>query len=103
SSSITDTLFGAIDNVANIFFKDMDGVDIDSRKSVSTYFDNMAKALFGVENWKNITTTIKKYNRIYQAGANIVNSVRSMVDSLRNISEFIAENTGKIGNALMKF
>ncbi|NJM23601.1 MAG: hypothetical protein HC907_35785 [Richelia sp. SM1_7_0] len=103
SSSITDTLFSAIDNVSNIFFKDIDGVEIDSKKAVSIYFDNMAKAVFGVKEWNNITTTIKKYNRIYQAGANIVNSVRSMVDSIRNISEFIAENTGKIGNALMKF
>jgi hypothetical protein len=103
SSSITNTLFGAIDNVGNIFFKDINGVDIDSKKAVSTYFDNMAKAVFGVEEWKNITTTMKKYNRIYQAGANIINSVRSIVDSARNIAEFSAENIGKIGNALMRF
>lgn len=103
SSSITNTLFGAIDNVANIFFKDINGVDIDSKKAVSTYFDNMAKAVFGVENWKNLTTTIKKANRIYQSGANIVDSVRSMTDSVRNVAEFTAENTGKIGNALKTY
>lgn len=103
SSSITNTLFGAIDNVANIFFKDINGVNIDSKSAVSSYFDNMAKAVFGVKEWKNITTTIKKYNRIYQTGANIINSVRSIVDSTRNVTEYIAENTGKIGNALMRY
>lgn len=103
SSSITNTLFGAIDNVANIFFKDINGVDIDSKKAVSTYFDNMAKSIFGVKEWQEMKTTMKKYNRIYQTGANIINSVRSIVDSTRNVTEYIAENTGKIGNALMKY
>ncbi|MGB6301534.1 MAG: hypothetical protein WBF90_35870, partial [Rivularia sp. (in: cyanobacteria)] len=103
SSSITNTLFSAIDNVSNIFFKNIDGVDIDSKKAVSTYFDSMAKAIFGVEEWKNITTTIKKYNRIYQAGANIIDSARSMTDSVKNVAEFTAENTGKIGNALKTY
>ncbi len=52
---------------------------------------------------KHLSVAWKKANRIYQSAANIVNSVNSMIDSVRNVNEFIAENTGRIGNALKKF
>ncbi|WP_017314926.1 hypothetical protein [Mastigocladopsis repens] len=103
SSSLADTLFSVIDNIGNIFFKNADGNDIDTRSLIGTTIENFAKNLFGVETWTGIKTTWKKWNRIYQAGANIINSVRSIVDSVRNVSEFVAENIGRIGNALKKF
>ena len=103
SSSLSDTLFSIIDNVAKIFFKDLDGQPIDTKGFFGKKIDEFAAGLFGIQNWKEFKTNWKKWNRIYQAAANIANSVRSMIDSLRNISEFIAENTGKIGNALKKF
>ncbi|MGD1910789.1 MAG: hypothetical protein ACFB2X_08010 [Rivularia sp. (in: cyanobacteria)] len=103
SNSLSDTLFSIIDNLAGIFFKDLDGEPIDTKGFFGKKIDEFAARLFGVQNWKEFKVTWKKWNRIYQAAANIANSVRSMIDSLRNISEFIAENTGKIGNALKKF
>lgn len=103
SSALGETLFSIVDNVAKIFFKDDDGNNIDTRSIIGTTIDDFAKSVFGVEEWNGIKTTWKKWNRIYQTGANIANTVRSMIDSTRNISEFIAENTGRIGNALKKF
>jgi len=38
---------------------------------------------------------------MYQATANIANSINSLLDSTRSIVQMGAENTGKIGNALM--
>jgi hypothetical protein len=103
SSSLGNTLFSIVDNIGDIFFKNQDGNDIDTRSIIGTSIDNFAKSAFGVEEWNGIKTTWKKWNRIYQAGANIINSVRSITDSIRNVGEWTAENTGRIGNALKKF
>ena len=103
SSSLADTFFGVLDNIFQIFFKDEEGVDIDTRSIIGNSLDGLFKNIFGVSTWTGIKKEWKRWNRIYQAGANIINSVRSMIDSTRNITEFIAENTGKIGNALKKF
>lgn len=103
SNSLADTLFSTADNVAKIFGFDVDGKEIDTKKFFGGLVDDFAKSVFGVENWKEMQETWKKWNRIYQAAANIADKVRSMVDSLRNVIEFVAENTGKIGNALKKF
>ncbi|MBW4572645.1 MAG: hypothetical protein KME31_33120 [Tolypothrix carrinoi HA7290-LM1] len=103
SSSLGDTLFSVVDNISKLFFQDEEGIDIDSKSIIGGVIDDVAKNLFGVETWKGMKTTWKQWNRIYQAAANIANSVRSMIDSVRNIAEFTAENTGKIGNALKKF
>ena len=43
-----------------------------------------------------------KLMRVYQSGANILFSMRSIFDSTQEIAEFTAENTGRIGNALKK-
>ncbi len=103
SNSLSDTLFSAIDNIIGLFIKDMDGQSIDTKGFFGSKIDEFAARLFGLQNWKEMKTTWKNWSRIYQAAANIANTVRSMIDSLRNITEFIAENTGKIGNALKKF
>ena len=106
SNSLTTTLFSATDNILNVVgikIKDEKGADIGIKQVVDSLTLNFANTLFGAENVKTLNTNFKKANRIYQAGANIANSVRSMTDSLRNITEFAAENTGKIGNALKKF
>ena len=106
SNNLAQTLFSATDNilkVVGIKIKDEKGSEIGIQQVVNSLFLNFANSLFGAENVKSMNANFKKANRIYQAGANIVNSVRSIVDSTRNVSEFIAENTGKIGNALMKY
>ena len=71
SSSLGDTLFSVVDNIANFFFQDEEGVDIDTKSIIGGLVDNVAKNIFGVETWKGMKTTWKQWNRIYQAAANM--------------------------------
>lgn len=106
SRSITETLFSATDNIFNSLgmkLKDEKGDEIGISELLKNLFTEFANTLFGAENVATLTANFKKANRIYQAGANIVDSVRSMTDSVRNVAEFTAENTGKIGNALKTY
>jgi len=65
SSSLGDTLFSVVDNIANLFFKDEENLDIDSKSIIGGAIDDVAKNLFGVETWKGMKTTWKQWNRIY--------------------------------------
>jgi hypothetical protein len=106
SNNIGQTLFSAIDNISQSVgfkWKNEKGEDTGFGSVVGEWTTNFFKGLFGAENYNALTNNFKKANRIYQSGANIINSVRSMMDSVGNISEFIAENTGRIGNALKKY
>lgn len=67
-----------------------------------TINETLEKAL-GKEVWEGTKTTWLKLNRIITTGTNIVWTVRSMADSAREVAEWTAENTGKIGNALKRF
>jgi Sec-independent protein translocase protein TatA len=90
-------------------FAPMFGVD----KTASEAFDfnevlgkavneTMEKAL-GAEVWAGTKTTFTKLNRIVTTASQVVWTVRSIADSSREIAEWTAENTGKIGNALKRF
>jgi len=76
---------------------------IDVGAIIGNQMQNLAKQAFGVENRNEIKREWAELNRIYQAGANIISTVQSIADSTRNINEYIAENTGKIGNALKRW
>lgn len=106
SNSIAQTLFGAFDNIAQAAgfkWENEKGEDVGFGGIISEWTTNFFKGIFGEETFNNLSATWKRANRIYQAAANIANSVRSMIDSVRSIGEFIAENTGRIGNALKRF
>ncbi|MDJ0737888.1 MAG: hypothetical protein QNJ47_28155 [Nostocaceae cyanobacterium] len=104
SNSVGQTLLQGVNNVLSIFgIKDEDGDALDLGKVIGGAYESVMKAVLGAEVYNNLSVAWKKANRIYQATANIVNSVNSMIDFVRNVSEFIAENTGRIGNALKKF
>ncbi len=61
------------------------------------------EGIVGAENWRGMKASWTKWSRIYQAASSIVWSMRSMMDSTREIMEWTAENTGKIGNALKRW
>ncbi|NQZ65443.1 hypothetical protein, partial [Crocosphaera sp.] len=106
SNQIGTTLFGAVDNLfqsAGFKWKDEKGSEVGLSTVVSQWTTNFFKGLFGVENFNAMALTYKKANRVYQSGANIISSVRSMTDSVKNVVETGAENTGRIGNALKKW
>jgi hypothetical protein len=62
----------------------------------------MVSAAFGANNAAALTAKLRAYNRIYQTGANVLYSVRSIMDSTYDIAETTGENVSVIGNALRK-
>lgn len=109
SSSLSQTLFSMISNVLDatgldeVFgLRDENDGPIDVGQMVSKWTENFAKSILGAPTVDGIKSTWKKWNRIYQAAANIINIVQGMVYSIAEITEVIADNTGKIGNSLLK-
>ena len=106
SNTILVTLYSGFDNIlrlTGIELKNEEGKKVGIQNIVSEFVGNLASTLFGAENVRQLTAAWKKANRIYQSGAYIVDSVRSMTDSVRNVAEYTAENTGRIGNALKSY
>lgn len=106
SRDITQTLFSATNNLLNsvgIKLKNEEGNEIGIEEVLGGLLLSFANTLFGAENVATLSANWKKANRIYQAGANVIDSVRSMTDSVKNVAEFTAENTGKIGNSLKTY
>ena len=103
SSNLTNTLFQAVDNIIGIFVKDMDGQPIDTKGFFGKKIDSFAAKIFGVQSWKEMKTTLKQYNRIYQATANILSRINSMFNSVFNIFNVIGNRISRIGNALRWF
>ena len=109
SASLSQTLFSAISTWLDAtgldeFFKlvDSDDEEVDVGQVVGKLTDDFFKSIFGVETVDGIKATWKKWNRIYQAATNILNSIQSMVFSMVEILETISDYTGRIGNALKK-
>jgi hypothetical protein len=107
SSDLTQTLFSLTSNALNLIlqvsgFKSATEENIDVAQEVGGFFDNTAKSIFGVQTWTGIKQEWAALNRVYQAGANILGTVRGMFDSARQIQELAAENIGKVGNALKR-
>lgn len=107
SSALTQTLFSAISTMLDatgldefLGLVDSDDESFDVQQAVNKLTDNFFKSIFGVENVDGMKSTWKKYNRIYQAATNMLNSIQSMVFSMVEILEVISNYTGKIGNAL---
>jgi hypothetical protein len=107
SNNLAQTLFSAIGNVLDavgIQKVDEDGNEspYDIQEVVNGWVDAFGKRAFGVEEWQGMKAQWKAYNRIYQAAANIVNSLRSITFAMVEMLENIANYTGRIGNALRK-
>lgn len=79
-----------------------EGMPLDVNQMVGQGVNQMLTRILGAQRLTNTKATIAKWSRLYQATANILWSVTSMFDSAREIAEWTAENTGKIGNALKR-
>lgn len=86
-----------------IGLKDEEGDAIDINKILSKKVDDLFISILGEAAWKGIKTTWNKANAIISSASQIVWTVRSLFDSGREILEWTAENTGRIGNALRRF
>ncbi|MBD2202750.1 hypothetical protein H6G33_17885 [Calothrix sp. FACHB-1219] len=106
SNNIAQTLFGAIDNVLKfmgITVSDANGEPSNIGSQVNEWSANFFKSLFGAENYTAMTETFAKANRIYQATANLLNSIQSIGHSILGALEVVGSWVASIGNALRKF
>lgn len=104
-SSAIDIIVQVFDNVLDTIgfkFKDVEGDDIEFSQVVSNSIESIAKNIIGEKAFTLISNAAIKGNRIYQSAANVLYSVRGIIDSVQDIQETIGENVSFIGNALKK-
>jgi hypothetical protein len=106
SNGIAQSLFGVFDIVFQIFnfsLKDDEGNDIDTGSWIGEQFDTFFKQIFGDDNVDEVRRQWNRWNRIYQAAANILNAVQSIMYSIAEGMEVIGNYVAKIGNAAKKY
>jgi hypothetical protein len=104
SNNLGQTLTSAISNVLSaVGIKDAEGSPLDIGDIIGDTLDGIAKKALGEETWGGIKAEWKKYNRIYQAGANILNSVQSIGHSVLGALNVVGSWNASIGNALRKW
>lgn len=86
-----------------IGIKDEKDSPIDINAEIGKQVNNLISSILGAETWTGTKLAWNKANTIISSATAITYSVRSLFDSTRQIAEWTAENTGKIGNALKKF
>jgi|GEM_PF-1765457 len=101
SNNLLQTLVTIIDTGLDIIgMKDENGQSFNISQILAKKASDLMKTWLGDATWTNVQNDFKLANRMYQATANIANSINSLLDSTRSIIALGAENTGKIGNAL---
>jgi hypothetical protein len=89
--------------LSTIGIKDSEGSPLNINGAIGQQVNNMLTSILGAETYQGIKETWNKSSRILSSASQIVWTVRSIADSTREITEWTAENTGKIGNALRRF
>lgn len=89
--------------LSTIGIKDSEGSPLDINGAISGTVNAMLTNILGAEVYQGIKETWNKSSRILSSASAIVWTVRSIADSTREITEWTAENTGKIGNALKRW
>ncbi|MDZ7970868.1 MAG: hypothetical protein RM368_39105, partial [Nostoc sp. DedSLP03] len=104
SANLGQTLTSAISNVlAAIGIKDAEGSPLEIGEILGKQFDSLAKTVIGESEWGGIKAEYKKWNRIYQAAANLMNSIQSIGYSILSALEVVGSWVAVIGNALRKW
>ncbi|MEH2314903.1 MAG: hypothetical protein V7K35_26655 [Nostoc sp.] len=104
SANLGQTLTSAISNVlAAIGIKDAEGSPLNIGEILGHEFDSLAKSVIGESEWGSIKAEYKKWNRIYQAAANLLNAVQSIGYSIISALEVVGSYVALIGNALRKW
>jgi predicted nucleic acid-binding Zn-ribbon protein len=105
SNNVLQTLFGGIDNLgqaAGFKWKNHEGNEVGFGGIISDWTGEFFKGIFGETTLHNASVAWNAANRTYQSVTNTLWDIQSMFDSARNITQMIADNTGKIGNALKR-
>jgi predicted nuclease with TOPRIM domain len=86
-----------------IGIRDTEGQPLNINAAIGNSVNSMLTNILGAETYQGIKETWNKSSRILSSASTIVWTVRSIADSAREVTEWTAENTGKIGNALKRW
>jgi hypothetical protein len=101
SNDIGVTLGQILSNILQVIgIKDEEGNGIDIGQIINSSVVDFIKSIVGETNYQTISEAWAKANRIYQAGANVLNSLMNVNSVITNALEVIGSYTGKVGNAL---
>jgi hypothetical protein len=101
SSGIGQTLIQALSNVLTLIgIKDDAGNPLDINSIINSTVEGAVKGIVGEENYTKTTETFAKFNRIYQAAINVLNSVQNLSSLILNAVEIVAGNIAIVANAL---
>jgi hypothetical protein len=89
--------------LATIGIKDSENNPLNINAAIGKSINSLMTSILGAEVYQGVKETWNKSSRIISSASQIVWTVRSIADSTREVTEWTAENTGKIGNALKKF
>ena len=89
--------------LSTIGIKDSEGSPLDINEAIGNSLNALMTNILGAEVYAGAKETWLRSSRIISSASQIVWTVRSIADSAREVTEWTAENTGKIGNALKKF
>lgn len=104
AQTLGDVVTQGVQTFAPFFGVDQSVADtFDANEILGKAVDETMKTVLGKEVWEGTKTTWHKANRIISTASQIVWTIRSISDSTREVMEWTAENTGKIGNALKRF
>jgi hypothetical protein len=103
SQNLAITLMDTLSlGLATFGIKDENESPIDIQGILNRSLQDTIKGIIGEANYTTLTTRWAQAVRVYQAGANIIYSMRSLWDSARSLHELTAANIGRIGNALKR-
>ncbi len=105
SNNAITTLMSIIDiglSITGLTPKDADGNPIGISQVIGNSAKKLLEQLIEPQLLKDITTIWNSANRLYQASANLVNSIQSHVYSLQQGLEYIAEKQASVNNKLIE-
>ena len=105
STTVIDTVVAVFDNVLKSIgfeFKDVDGSSIGFSSVISSSIRSIITRVVPEKAYTAATSIWTRANRFINASANLLYSVRGVIDAGQDITETIGENVSLIGNALKK-
>lgn len=104
SRDVGETFFYVLGQALDIVGIDKeDGSQLDIGQIVGTSVNNYVRSVLGDAFVDGVRASYQKANRIVQSASMVIWTIRSISDSTQDLLEWVAENTGKIGNALLRF
>ncbi|MBR8832712.1 MAG: hypothetical protein DSM106950_01375 [Stigonema ocellatum SAG 48.90 = DSM 106950] len=104
SSNLGMTLETIIDQILGFILpKGLDGTPINIHATLSKTIQEILTEAVGAKNYAEISKEWAMANRIYQASANVFNSITNMANTVISGLEILGGTMGKVGNALKKW